>query len=122
MPFFKTTNNIFLDKGEHFDQNWMDSDKLVLPPSTPWKYEREMSIEDVDLWEVIVEANYSIYASWSPYAEFYMILPTVNAKYDGIELYYGPKSGEQVIKRAKELNLPINKKMIWVENKDMWLY
>ena len=122
MPFFKTTENIFKDKREYFDPNWMDSDKLILPPKTKWDYQRDMQIEDVDLWEVIVEAGYSIYASWSPYAEFYMIMPTVFYDTEGVEVYYGKGASDMVIKRAKELNIPISANKIWVEPEDMWLY
>jgi hypothetical protein len=122
MPFFKTTENIFIDKAEYFDPNWMDSDKLILPPKTSWDYQRNMEIEDVDLWEVIVEAGYSIYAAWSPYAEFYMLIPTVFYDTNGVELYYGKGASDMIIKRAKELGIPISTNKIWVENEDMWLY
>ena len=122
MPFFKTTKNIFVDKAEYFDPNWMDSDKLVLPPRTEWDYQRDMQIEDVDIWEVIVEGGYSIYAAWSPYAEFYMLMPTVFYDTNGIEIYYGPGASNKIIKRAKELKIPISTNKIWVENEDMWLY
>jgi hypothetical protein len=122
MPFFKTTENIFKDKGEYFDPNWMDSDKLVLPPRTSWDYKRNMQIEDVDLWEVIVEAGYSIYAAWSPYAEFYMLIPTVFYDTEGVELYYGKGASNMIIKRTKELGIPISTNKIWVEPEDMWLY
>jgi hypothetical protein len=122
MPFFKTTENIFKDKGEYFDPNWMDSDKLVLPPRTFWDYKRNMQIEDVDLWEVIVEAGYSIYAAWSPYAEFYMLIPTVFYDTEGVELYYGKGASNMIIKRTKELGIPISTNKIWVEPENMWLY
>jgi hypothetical protein len=122
VPFFKTTENIFKDKGEYFDPNWMDSDKLVLPPRTSWDYKRNMQIEDVDLWEVIVEAGYSIYAAWSPYAEFYMLIPTVFYDTEGVELYYGKGASNMIIKRTKELGIPISTNKIWVEPEDMWLY
>ena len=122
MPFFKTTYNIFKDKGEYFDPNWMDSDTLVLPPQTQWDYQRPMQIEDVDLWEVIYEAQYSIYASWSPYAEFYMILPTVSYGTSGVELYYGAGANKKVLQRMKDFNFFIPNNKIWVEPEDMWLY
>lgn len=122
MPFFKTTENIFKDKGEYFDPNWMDSDKVILPPRTEWDYKRNMQIEDVDIWEVIIEAGYSVYAAWSPYAEFYMLLPTVFYNDNGVELYYGKGAHNMIIKRMKELEIPVSIKKIWVEPKDMWLY
>ncbi len=75
MPFFKTTHNIINDNQEYFDDKWMDSDKLILPPKEEWTYDRELTIDDIDLWEVIYENNFGIYGAYSPHAEFYMIFP-----------------------------------------------
>ena len=41
MPFWRTTANIFTDLGEHFDENWMNSNTLVTPPQTQWDYKRK---------------------------------------------------------------------------------
>ena len=126
MPFFKTTHNIFKDYGEVFDSNWMDSDKLVLPPRTEWDYKREMTIEDVDVWELIYEAGggRGVYAAWSPYAEFYMIKNswTDTSNDLKIETFYGPSASKKVQKRAKELGMVLNTNKIWVDDEDMWLY
>ena len=109
MPFFKTTANITKDHEEHFDANWMDSDSLVLPPKTTWTYDREMQIEDVDLWEVIFEGNFGIYASYSPHAEFYMIFPFYWMKDQGhdIETFYGDNASIRCFRRAKELGIDL---------------
>jgi hypothetical protein len=123
MPFFKTTHNIFIDGGEYFDPNWMDSDTLVLPPSTSWTYEREMRIEDVNLWELIVEGGHvGVYAAWDPYAEFYLIKPPYNLRHLGFETYYGKGALKQVKKRLEELRIPVNFTKYWVEPENMWLY
>jgi hypothetical protein len=138
MPFFKSTYNIFKrpDEDEVFNPNWMDSDKLVLPPSTPWDYQREMTIDDVDIWEVLYEASMGvgIYVSWQPYAEFYMICTGIDfdagPKYNRdflywdkkIETYYGPNAEKQVYQRATELGIRLNLHKVWVESDEMWLY
>jgi hypothetical protein len=123
---FKTTHNIFKDFGEHFDPNWMDSNKLITPPKKNWDYKRPMQIEDVNLWEVICEQGGSvgIYAAWDPYAEFYMIRVGwfLEAQGYGAEIYYGPGSMNKMIKRAKELNIPISTNNVWIDPNDMWLY
>jgi len=123
---FRSTQNIFSDLGEVFDPNWMDSDKLVLPPNPKWDYSRPLQIEDVDIWEVIWEAGggWGIYASWCPYAEFYMLTIGVNENKQTkeIEFFYGPLSQSAMLKRAKELNIPISTHDAWVEDEDMWLY
>jgi len=109
MPFYKTLANITTDHGEHFDANWLDSEEIVLPPKETWTYDREMIIEDVDLWEVIVEAQFGIYAAYSPHAEFYMIFPFYWMKDRGhdIETFYGSDAASRCFLRAKELGIDL---------------
>ena len=67
MPQFKTTHNIFKDFGDEvWHDNNMDSDTVVLPPSPDWSYDRVMDVEDVEIWEVIVErgGGIAVYAAW----------------------------------------------------------
>jgi hypothetical protein len=127
MPFFKTTHNILTVpwEDELFDPNWMDSDTLKLPPSTPWNYQREMKITDVDIWEVLYQASggIGVYAAWMPYAEFYMICKGWDHKGDTlVETHYGAGSLEEIKKRARQLKIPLKLNQIWVEPEDMWLY
>jgi hypothetical protein len=123
MPFFKTTANIFVDFGEYFDPNWMDSNEVVLPPKTDWDYTREMTIEDVDLWEVVAENAYGVYAAWSPYAEFYLIkYPYASENDEKLQTFYGPGAGKSVAKKMKELGFYVPQHKVWVEPEDMWLY
>jgi len=135
MPIFKTTLNILkiVDADELQDRNWMDSDTLQLPPGGPdypklkWDYSREMTVEDVDIWEELYEASggIGVYAAWLPYAEFYMIttgwIPkTINDRI--IETYYGPNSQKQVYARATELGIPLTVNTMWVDDEDAWLH
>lgn len=88
MPQFKSTKNIFGDFGDEvWDRNWADSDKVVLPPNPDWSYDRILQLEDVDIWEVIIERGGSValYAAWMPYAEYYIV------RYgpDHMEAFYG---------------------------------
>lgn len=125
MPFFKTTQNILIDNGEYFDPNWMDSNKLVLPPKIDWDYQKEMKIEDVDIWELISEnGSVGVYAAWSPYAEFYLIKPPwwVLEKGHGLETYYGKGALKQVKKRMKDLGLMVPNVKHWIDTENMWLY
>lgn len=132
MPFFKSTNNILHTpwEDEVFDPNWMDSDKLVLPPKKEWDYSRPLQLEDVNIWEVIFErgGGYGLYASWDPYAEFYLLTVglTQQSRQDKsdkyIETYYGPGVQTHLKKRLEELGLSIPTNDIWVEPEDMWLY
>ena len=46
---FKTNKDIFITYGnESFNPNWMDSDKIIVPPNTPWDYKRELQITKHD--------------------------------------------------------------------------
>jgi hypothetical protein len=144
MPQFKTSYNILKkqDEDECFNPNWMNSDKLVLPPGGPddiknkWDYSRELKVEDVDIWEVLYEATQGIglYASWKPYAEFYMITTGLNLRnapriVKGIrywdrnsETFYGAGALNRATQRAIQLNIPVHINQIWVDSEDMWLY
>jgi hypothetical protein len=115
MPRFKTTTNILKDNHEYFDDNWMDSNKLELPPNPRWDNKRELQVEDIDIWEVISEMSgpTGIYASWMPYAEFYMIVN--KGKIDST--YYGDGSDKHAAKRADELNIPYLQKNDTIEKR-----
>lgn len=129
MPIFKTTKDIILTpwQDELFDENWMNSDKLILPETQKWDYSREMKIEDVDIWEQIYfqSGGTGLFAAWMPYAEFYLVINNIywrQNKENGIETYYGRNSGKLAYKRCLELGMPVKINKIWVEPEDMWLY
>jgi len=133
MPFFKSTYNILVkpDEDEVFNINWMDSDKLKLPPKIKWDYKRDLKVEDIDIWEVIYEASggIGVYAAWLPYAEFYMITtgwePIVTHNQVNprkIETYYGVGAEQKVYLRASELGIHLPLKDIWVDSEDLWLH
>ena len=123
---FKSTQNIFKDFGEVFDANWMDSDKIILPPKVDWDYQREMQVEDVDIWEVIYEQGgaVAVYASWCPYAEFYLIRVGwyKEEQGHGFETYYGPGAQLKVQQRMKEMKIPFGTTKVWVHPEKMPLY
>jgi len=109
MPQFKSTQNIFKDFGDEVHNNhWMDSNKIILPPSPDWSYDRVMQIEDVDIWEVVIElgGGTAVYASWCPYAEFYMLRHNWG---QDIELFYGRFVQQNLLTRLDELNIPYSK-------------
>jgi len=133
MPLFKTTHNILgpRDQDELFDRNHLDRNTPWLPASKEWDYSREMQIEDVDIWEILYEAGHGIgvYASYSPFAEFYMVttgwLPLQQGqRYNDkiIETYYGPGAQQKVYKRSKELGIDLCLYKTWVADDEMWLY
>lgn len=105
MPQFKSTMNIFKDFGDEvFNPHWMDSDKIELPPSPDWTYDRVMELEDVDIWEVIVErgGGVALYAAWMPYAEYYLLRHNWG---QDLEAFYGRAVQPQLIQRLEELQI-----------------
>lgn len=123
MPFFKTTKNILVDHGEYFESKWMDSNELVLPPTAPWDYKRELTIEDVDIWEVIFETSpVSVYGAWAPHAEFYLIKLMLPNQQPSIETVYGPKASDRVAARLKDFGITLPKTQVWVEHDELWLH
>jgi hypothetical protein len=138
MPLFKSTYNILVkpDEDEVFNHNWMDSNTLVLPPKTNWTYDRDMQIEDVDIWEQLYYDNtgIGIYASWAPYAEFYLIttgfkqnsLPKIiNGSHywdKNVETFYGAGAQKQVMMRAQQLGVQLSTHKTWIDDDELWLY
>ena len=126
MPTFKSTYNILTKpwEDEVFNPNWMDSDKLVLPPKKNWDYAKPLDIEDINIWEVISEngGGVGVYAAWDPYAEFYLIT-FADSKFDKkFETYYGAGAQIEVQKKLKELGFNLCLHTHWIEPEDMWLY
>lgn len=133
MPFFKSNKDIFLEpwNEEVFNENWMDSNTLILPSGGPndlnnkWDYKRELSVEDIEIWEQIYYqgGGLGLYAAWLPYAEFYMITKHLFMYLnDGIETFYGELASKKAYKRAIELGMPVHLNKIWVSEEDAWLY
>lgn len=109
MPQFKTTQNILKDFGDEvWHDNNMDSDKIILPPSPDWSYDRVMNFEDVEIWEVLIErgGGVALYAAWCPYAEYYIIRHNWG---EDIEAFYGRFVQPQVLERLEQLKIPYNK-------------
>lgn len=100
MPVFRTTAQIFSHLGEEvLDPNWADYDKVQLPPTKKWDYQRDMTIEDVEIWEVIREGGggMGIYAAWLPFAEFYMVMINWDMAF-----FYGKGAQREMLKFIKE--------------------
>lgn len=118
---FKTTEQILLrdwDFSELKNINYTSDD---LPKQKHWLEDRNLSFEEVELWEEIYyqPGSLGIYAAWSPYAEIYVIVHCFyKDRLNGIELFLGSDAGKNVLSRAKQFDveLPVNR--IWVESFD----
>lgn len=93
MPIWKTTENLLSvnKQGEYFDENWMNYNSIYsyAPKLVPWKENRPIRFEDVDIWEVICEASgpVGVYAAWQPFAEYYVVMKhwSIWAEFEGWE-------------------------------------
>lgn len=120
MPIFKTNNDIFKTGGEEtFDENIMNYDFLIFPETKKWDYKKPLSIEDIEIWEVLYEegGGTGVYAAWRPYAEFYM----VSYKYQ-IEIFTGFGCNLRLTKYLNKKNIPFLLKTIWVEDDEIIHY
>jgi len=131
---FKTSEAILHGGDEYWDPNWLDSDKIQVPPNEEWRYDREMRFEDVYMWEVLAEPwDWGVYAAWDPYAEFYVIRHETDYNCDGykpdnalrtfsFETYYGKGAQKEVFKRCKELGINLRFTQKWVPDDQVYLY
>jgi hypothetical protein len=132
---FLRTEHLLTGKGDHFDIEWLNSNKVVIPPNEEWDYQRELRLEDVYIWEKICQPwQWGVFAAWDPYAEFYVLRHEVNhfrdlSKDDEMpiyefEYYYGAGAQDRLIQRMKQLDILKYTKFnsTWVEPEKMWLY
>lgn len=127
MPVFRTTYNILKTPWEEelFESKWMNDHTPHIPPTYDWDYQREIRIEDVDIWEEIYyqSGGIGLYAAWCPYAEFYMITGQwVVDNPSRLETFYGPGAMKRAYEKAVKLGMPVNINKVWVEDTDLWLY
>ena len=117
---FLTTKDLMNGSTEElFDPNWMNSKTPVYPPNPLWDNSRPLSIEDVDIWEAIVDGgfSYGLYAAWCPYAEFYLVI--IDGKWS---TFYGPGAQKALKKYIAPYNFPISDKEFWVEDSEAHLF
>lgn len=127
MPFFRTTKDIFVTpwEDELFDQNWFDSRDAYIPPTKDWDYSRELTIHDVDIWEMIYyeSGGTALYAAWTPFAEFYMLTQNlIDPGNSNVETFYGEKASVKAYYKARQIGMPVCLQKTWVDDNKLWLY
>lgn len=114
MTLFKLTNEILTCRWDYAASRY-----IAAPLTEDWHDERKITIDDVNIWEVIYSqpGNIGIYSAYCPYAEFYIIIYELflHTEY-GVVSYYGPDAERDVWRKAAELGiqLPINR--VWADN------
>jgi hypothetical protein len=120
MSTFKTTKDILKNP-------WITSNNLSngsVPRYSFWDHRKELSVENIKLWEEIYyqAGNIGIYASWDPYAEFYIIVHNLFInRPEGIETFYGKGSSKRVEDRAKQLGIILPKNITWIDDENFWV-
>jgi hypothetical protein len=105
---------IFKSTYEIINEPWKDyADTTVSKRPPLWHNEREISVDDVVVWEQIYHqpGNIGIYVAWSPFEEFYLISYDLFAKSSaGIKKFTGNSAFIEVQKIAEKFNilLPTN--------------
>lgn len=105
---------IFKSTYEIINQPWKDyADTSVSKRPPSWHNKKEISIDDVVVWEQIYHqpGNIGIYVAWSPFEEFYLICYDLLAKSSaGIKTFSGKSAFIEVQKVAEKFDivLPTN--------------
>lgn len=106
---WKTTANLVgvTADGEVFDENWMDSSVLAMPPHPEWGEQRPPRFEEIDIWEVICEWSglSGVYAAWCPYAEYYIVMD----QWQITEEFAGPNANARLEQYLVANNIPYPK-------------
>ena len=115
MAIFKSTRYIL-------ENPWaadISADPVAPPPKTIWNYQKELTIDDVELWEQIYyqPGNIGIYAAYEPYAEFYLLTYNLFMHEPcGIQTFYGKDAEKQLWQKIKELKILVVLNKVWADS------
>lgn len=116
MLIIRSTHDILQHPWKLDFSNCTRSTNTTVPPG--WEQSRELTINDVNFWEQLYYSpgSLGIYVSWSPYAEFYIIVYNLFSHLDqGIQTFSGPDAAEQVSRQAAVFGVELQLKNVWVE-------
>lgn len=113
-PAFRTLNDI---TKSGWEEPIFDPNSILLPSKTSWNNDKDISIEDVKVWEQIYfhKGTVGIYAAWDPYADFYIIVYNLFLGNElSIEEFKGLDAENQVFSKAKDLGIDLPLNRLWV--------
>jgi hypothetical protein len=114
MTIFKSTQQVLLTTFDSMSTEGHSG--KTIPPA--WRSERPIEFDDIVTWEQIYGKNgLGVYAAWSPYAEFYIIVhaPFLNSSF-GIEQFRGDNSLKLLLNRLGELEIELPVRQYWKNN------
>jgi len=94
-------------------------------PLPQWDYTNPIKFNDVLLWEEIFyqPGHIGVYTSYQPYAEFYIIVYDLfKTNINTIETFFGKSASDRAASRAKELGVDLEKKALFVDPLNVWMY
>lgn len=112
MTIFKTNQEIYLTAFDKMDYKFPTVGKST-PPE--WHHKRPITFDDVVIWEQLYGKNgISLYAAWSPYADYYIIVHGLFLdKNYGIEEFHGAEATNLIITRFKSFGIDLPVKKLW---------
>jgi hypothetical protein len=96
----------------------VDHNPKMVPPSNPWIQDKQITIDDVKIWEQIyyMPGNIGVYAAWDPFDDFYIIVYNLFSNQShGIETFSGPDAATKISKKLSNLGIDIPTKTIWIK-------
>jgi hypothetical protein len=84
----------------------------IITSQIPKKNNSKISFDDVVMWEEIFYegGNIGVYAAWSPYADFYIIVHNLFlSNSDGIETFFGNEALDDLYNRLSDFDIDICK-------------
>jgi hypothetical protein len=94
---------------EILNNPWDDIPAIkIIPSQIPIKNNNKINFNDVVMWEEIFYegGNIGVYAAWSPYADFYIIVHNLFLSFDnGIEMFSGNKALDDLLTRLADFDI-----------------
>lgn len=110
LMIFKSTYQILNNPWKEDVPN-IDPYPSVCPPSTSWKNQHPIKLNDVELWEQIYyePGVIGVYAAWNPKDELYLITYNCFLGEDGgYKLCYGNTAVDNIIEELRLLEVNIS--------------
>ena len=107
----KSTFEIFSSPWQDYSYKVDHNNKILTKIPHGWLKKDPMTIEDVVMWEELYYqgGNLGIYVSWSPHAEFYMIVHDLFLKEQyGIETFFGKNAYLECVLRARKFGIDLD--------------
>ena len=125
MSIFKSTNEILNNPWENISVEFKNITGKEPRTNHEWNYQTDVTVTDIKIWEQLYfqPGNIGVYAAYSPYIEFYMIVYNLFLNTSaGTQTFYGAGAENKMLEQLDKFKITLTKNTVWVEPKDVWLY